>query len=96
MANFLKNLGKEALKARTKALRAGITRRPHELAMFWAIGRLRGLHIRANFPAKAKIKSSKQMRIQPALLLLAISADEILCAGGMRGARDILAFALGW
>ena len=34
MANFLKNLGKEALKARTKALRAGITRRPHELAMF--------------------------------------------------------------
>lgn len=37
MANFLKNLGKEAPKARTKALRAGITRRPHELAMFWAI-----------------------------------------------------------
>ena len=34
MANFLKNLGKEALKARTKALRAGITRRPHELVMF--------------------------------------------------------------
>ena len=34
MANFLKNLGKEALKARTKALRAVITRRPHELAMF--------------------------------------------------------------
>lgn len=48
-----------------------------------------------NLPAKSQIKSSKQMRIQSALLLLAISADEILCAGGMHGARDILAFALG-
>ena len=75
MANFLKNLSKEALKARTKRYEAA-----SRVSYVWAIGRLRGLHIRANFPAKAKIKSSKQTRIRPALLLLAISADEILCA----------------
>ena len=82
MANFLKNLGKEALKARTKALRAGAARRPRELAMFWAILTVRTAtrpsYTREISPAKAKIKSSKQTRIRPALLLLAISADEIL------------------
>lgn len=84
------------------AIRAGATRRFLELATFelfdGAARFTRAVtrpYIHANFPAKAKIKSSKQTRIQPALLLLAISADEILCAGGMRGAWDILAFALG-
>ena len=77
------------------ALRAGITRRPYELAMFELLdGYAAFIYARTSLQ-KAKIKSSKQTRIQPALLLLAISADEILCAGGMHGARDILAFALG-
>ena len=54
MANFLKNLGKEALKARTKALRAGITRRPHELVMFELLDGYAAFIYARNLPAKSQ------------------------------------------
>ena len=61
MANFLKNLGKEALKARTKALRAGITRRPHELAIFELLDGYAAFIYARNLPRK-KPKSSPRSR----------------------------------
>ena len=54
MANFLKNLGKEALKARTKALRAGITRRPHELAIFELLDGYAAFIYARNLPRKGQ------------------------------------------